>query len=181
MAVRAILGSRTLLVAAAGWAGVVAGHLGGYLLAIPGGERRSAHLEATGHGGFGMLVTAAAVAGAVALLCTMVGGRAERSRIRPVQTTLLLAAVQVPAFLLLEVAERGYSPAAAVSDPSVVVGLGVQAVLAGGPAPPPARGGPGPTLLTPPRRPAACPAGTLPSLTPPSAPQAAREEEVMRS
>jgi hypothetical protein len=134
MAVRAIVRSRTALVAAAGWAGVVAGHLGGYLLAIPGGERRARYLEATGHGSFGTLVAAAAVAGAIALLCAALSGRAARSRVGLVPTTLALAAVQMPGFLVLEAAERGFSPAAALSDPAVVLGLAVQALVAVGSA-----------------------------------------------
>lgn len=129
---RTFLRSRALLVASAAWGGVIVGHLGGYLAAFPTGPERAAHLHASGHGSFGMLAAAAAVAGLVALLCTGLRSRSSGRSPRVWTAALALAAVQVPGFLVLEVAERHFSLGAALADPAVVLGLAVQVIVACG-------------------------------------------------
>lgn len=118
------------------WTGVVLGHLLAYAAVHPDPVARHRHLLATGHGSFDVLVHSLALALPAALLLT-----ALRAVLRPgpIGTAggarrLLagLASVQVPLFVLLECLERGFSPAAALSDPAVLLGVVAQLLVAVG-------------------------------------------------
>jgi hypothetical protein len=109
--------------------GVAAGHALGYALAQPDPALRAAHLAATGHGSFGLLACAAGVAALVAV--AGVAWRAAAGSADRAPAFRHVAAAQVLAFGLLEVVERGFSPAAAARDPAVLVGLLLQVAVAG--------------------------------------------------
>jgi len=108
--------------------GVAVGHVLGYALAQPDPELRAAHLAATGHGSFGLLACVAGVAALVAV--AGVAWRAATGRDHRGPALGRLAAIQPLAFALVELAERGFSVPAAVRDPSVLVGLVLQVVVA---------------------------------------------------
>lgn len=115
-------------------AGVVVGHCLAYLLAYPPAAARTAHLSSTGHGSFDRLLPIAAVGALLATILlarrALAGGDAPPAA----ATAARLAAIQLPAFALLEIAERGSSWTAAATDPAVVVGLMLQVLLAIGSA-----------------------------------------------
>lgn len=115
-------------------AGVVVGHCLAYLLAYPPARARAAYLSSTGHGSFDRLVPIAAVGALVAAILlarrALAGGDAPPAPV----TAAHLAAIQLPAFALLEAAERGFSWTAAATDPAVAVGLVLQVLLALGSA-----------------------------------------------
>jgi len=121
-------GAEPLAVAGLAAGGVVAGHALGYALAQPDPALRAAHLAATGHASFGLL---ACVATAAALLAVgRVAWRAAAGRGDRSPAFGHLAGVQVLAFALVEVAERGFSAAAAARDPAVLIGLLLQVLVA---------------------------------------------------
>jgi len=107
--------------------GVVGGHALAYALAYPLAAARRAHLDETGHDGFPVLLVLGFAAAGLALVSTFVRA-ARRDGLAPSIGTLLW--LQVGLFLALELAERGFDLSAAASDPAVVAGLPVQAVLA---------------------------------------------------
>lgn len=119
-----------MLAAGVAWAGLVAGHGIGYLLAYPGDGERATRLADTGHGSFGLLTLLA-----LAMVPAILGGlavRALRDRsdgwLRGVWPRLAVA--QSLGFLLLEWAERGFSLPATAADRAVWLGLAVQVVVA---------------------------------------------------
>ena len=116
-----------LIAAGAAWAGLVLGHLLAYALAYPGEASRRSHLAGTGHGWLD-LVTLSLMAVVPAVLA-LTAVRSLRGGSRGT-TWVRLAALQVPAFLLIEVAERGASFDSALTDPAVLIGLVVQVVVA---------------------------------------------------
>lgn len=120
----------TWAVATVAWSGLILGHVVAYVLAYPLEGTRHAHLLATGHGSFGLLALAGLVAVPVALVLSVAHGLAGRDDLSVRGTALRLAAVQTAGFLLLEVAERHLSVAAALSDPAVLIGVVVQIVVA---------------------------------------------------
>ena len=107
--------------------GVVGGHALAYTLAYPLAAARRAHLDEIGHDGFPVLLVLGCAAAGLALVSTFVRA-ARRDDLAPRVGSLLW--LQVGLFLALELAERGFDPSAGASDPAVVVGLPVQAVLA---------------------------------------------------
>jgi len=107
--------------------GIVAGHALAYALAYPIRVVRDAHLEQTGHDGFSVLLLAGLLASGAAILS--LGIRSiRRAPASPGAWALLC--LQVPAFALLELAERGFDASAFARDPAVVLGLLLQVVLA---------------------------------------------------
>ncbi|HEV2087774.1 MAG TPA: hypothetical protein VGR21_05645, partial [Cryptosporangiaceae bacterium] len=120
------------VVAATAWPGFVVGHM----LAFgsphgPGTAHGTVDVHLLELGLLGQLLT-----GLAGLLVTGVLLLSARHALRsddrlPLRTTVLAAAaVQVSLFGLIEVAERGWAVAAALSDPAVATGLAVQAVVA---------------------------------------------------
>ena len=112
------------------WVGVVLGHLLAYLLSYPAQGSRHLHLAVTGH-----TWTGAAEASLLALIPVILlttGARSFRSAPGSRGSTLAvrLMVIQVPAFLAIEVMERGWSVGSAVSDPAVFVGLVLQPLVA---------------------------------------------------
>jgi hypothetical protein len=118
---------RGVIAAGTAWAGLVLGHLLAYAVAYPDDGIRQAHLAATGHGWLDLVtLSLLAVIPAVVVLTS-----ASALRGRPAGVTWSrIAALQVPAFLLIEVAERGSAIGGAFSDPAVLLGIAVQLVVA---------------------------------------------------
>jgi hypothetical protein len=116
-----------LIAAGAAWAGLVLGHLLAYALAYPDPAGRRAHLAGTGHGWLDLVtLSLLAVVPAVLALTAIRALRGGHGG----ATWLRLSALQVPAFLLIEVFERGSSIDRAFTDPAVLLGLVVQVVVA---------------------------------------------------
>ena len=110
--------------------GVIIGHALAYALAYPVGALRAEHLAATGHGSFPVIAVLALLSAGASLV--VVGVRALRQDLDlgTAATAARLACVQVPAFLLLELVERGLDPTRTLSDPAVRIGLLMQALVA---------------------------------------------------
>jgi len=119
-----------LLTAAIAWVGVVIGHLAAYVLTYPAQGLRHIHLDLSGHSWAG-LATASLFAALPVILFT-VGVRSLRAGagVSGGALALRLAAIQVPAFVAIEVIERGWSVGRAISDPAVFVGLVLQPLVA---------------------------------------------------
>jgi len=114
--------------------GVALAHCLAYLVAIPAGSQRSVHMAATGHGTFPLFLALASAAAGAALF--EVGRRAMRST-KPLDlaaTAARLAAVQVPAFAVLELVERRLDVGGTLTDPVVRLGVVLQALVALGAA-----------------------------------------------
>jgi hypothetical protein len=116
-----------LIAAGTAWAGLVLGHLLAYALAYPAEAVRRSHLAGTGHGWLdvvtlSLLAVVPAVLALTAIRSLTAGSRGT--------TWVRLAGFQVPAFLLIEVAERGASFDRAFADPAVLLGLAVQILVA---------------------------------------------------
>jgi hypothetical protein len=107
--------------------GVVAGHALAYALAYPIHVVRDAHLEQTGHDGFPVLLLAGLLGAGAAIL--WLGIRSIRASTGSPSASVLLT-LQVPAFALVELAERGFDLAAVGGDPAVLLGILLQVVLA---------------------------------------------------
>jgi hypothetical protein len=120
--------SPAFVAAGAAWVGLVAGHVAAYAVAYPSGAVRHAHLLLTGHGWMGpALLSLAAAIPAVIAAAAVRTSRAGPVAAGPMATRL--AAGQVPAFLLVEVAER-HDLGSALADPAVLAGLALQVVIA---------------------------------------------------
>jgi hypothetical protein len=119
-----------VLTSAIAWVGVVVGHLVAYLLTYPSQGVRHVHLEITGHEWLG-LATASLLA-AIPVLLLVAVTRSFRSSESWTGPTLAvrLVGIQVSAFLLIEVVERGWSVQQAMLDPAVFAGLAMQPLLA---------------------------------------------------
>ncbi|MGH2710202.1 MAG: hypothetical protein ACRDH9_03235 [Actinomycetota bacterium] len=119
-----------LLTIAIAWIGVVAGHAAAYFLTYPSQGIRHVHLAVTGHSWLGL-----ATASLIAVIPVIVLSVAIRS-IRTEATwsgpnlALVLAAIQIPSFAVIETMERGWSVGQALSDPAVFFGLILQPLLA---------------------------------------------------
>jgi hypothetical protein len=113
----------------AAWVGLVLGHVASYALAYPSGQARHAHLLLTGHGWMGpaLVSLAAAVPAVLAVAAARSAGTGPLA-VRPLAARLI--GVQILAFLLVEVAERHADLGRALSDPAVLVGVVVQALVA---------------------------------------------------
>lgn len=122
--------SRLRLVAIAGlaWSGMVLGHLLAYRVVYPEAHHRVGHLVETGHGVL-PLWAICAMACAPAVLMTwaavLLTGRGSGA-----PAALWLAAIQLPSFGLMELAERGFALDELLSDPAFLVGLALQAGIA---------------------------------------------------
>jgi hypothetical protein len=113
----------------AAWVGLVLGHVASYAVAYPSGQARHAHLLLTGHGWMGpALVSLAAAVPAVLAIAAARSARNGPLAVRPLAARLI--GVQVLAFLLVEVAERHADLGRALSDPAVLIGVVVQALVA---------------------------------------------------
>jgi hypothetical protein len=116
-----------VLTVAIAWVGVVVGHLAAYLLTYPNQAIRHVHLTITGHTWLGLAM--ASLVALIPVVALSVVVRAVRTGTAGPGGALRLAAIQVPAFALVEVIERGSLPGAA-TDPAVFVGLALQVVFA---------------------------------------------------
>jgi hypothetical protein len=116
------------LIAAAAWVGVVVGHLVSYFATYPSQGLRHIHLAVTGHSWLGLAT--ASLLGAIPVLILVVAIRSVRSQSRGSGLALRLAAIQVPAFVLIELMEREWSVVRALSDPAVFLGLALMPLLA---------------------------------------------------
>jgi hypothetical protein len=116
-----------LIAAGTAWAGLVLGHLLAYALAYPGQATRRAHLAGTGHGWLDVVTLSLLAVVPAVIALTVVRSLRDGST---GTTWTRLAALQVPAFLLIEVAERGASIDRALTDPAVLLGLALQLVVA---------------------------------------------------
>lgn len=121
---------RVLALGGLAWSGVVLGHLVTYLVAYPSEAQRSAHLAETGHGSFPLLLISALAA--IPAILTLLAIRVIRGdRTQPLlSTAVLLAAIQVPAFLTMEFFERGMSFERMVLEPALLGGLVIQVLVA---------------------------------------------------
>jgi hypothetical protein len=122
-----IVARRGVIAAGTAWAGLVIGHLLAYGLAYPEEGTRRAHLAATGHGWLDLATLSVLALIPAVLILTSFSGLRGRA---PTSTWMRLSALQVPAFLLIEVAERGTAVGEAFSDPAVLLGVGVQVLVA---------------------------------------------------
>jgi hypothetical protein len=89
--------------------GLVAGHGIAYMIAIPDAHRRAAVLQNTGHAYLPLLVEIGlilAVAGAANIVMRALGPRARIQDGSVAETAVALGALQVGAFVVLEVVER---------------------------------------------------------------------------
>jgi hypothetical protein len=118
-----------VLTIAIAWVGVVAGHLAAYLLTYPSQSVRHVHLALTGHSWLGLARGSLLAVVPVVVLAVAVRAIRTGSPSGGAALVTRLLAVQVPAFALIEVLERG-SVASAASDPAVFVGVVLQVVLA---------------------------------------------------
>lgn len=119
-----------LLTVAIAWTGVVGGHLVAYLLTYPSGGFRHVHLAVTGHSWLGFATASVLAMIPVILLAAGVHSLRASTGWSGRALSLRLAAIQVPAFLLIEIVEREWSLGRAVSDPAVLVGLILQPLVA---------------------------------------------------
>jgi hypothetical protein len=118
-----------VLTIAIAWVGVVAGHLAAYLLTYPSQSVRHVHLALTGHSWLGLARGSLLAVVPVIVLAVAVRALRAGDRVTGPALVVRLAAIQVPAFALIEVMERR-SLAGAGTDPAVFVGLVLQIVLA---------------------------------------------------
>jgi hypothetical protein len=121
---------RRWAVAAVGLGGVVVGHVLAYALAFPSPLARARHLATTGHGGFGGLATLAATVAFVALAAIGAGALRRREPVAFGHASRTLIAVQVSAFVLLELIERHLHVGATFADPAVAIGILAQVAVA---------------------------------------------------
>lgn len=108
----------------------VLGHLAAFVLTYPRGSIRGNRLAATGHGSFDWILLAALVSIPLVLFLVARLAMRESEGFGVRETARRLAAIQVSAFLLLELLERQLSIAHTVADPAVLIGLMVQVLLA---------------------------------------------------
>ena len=127
--------------AAAAWAGVVAGHWIAYLIAIPAANVRSATLAETGHGYWLAAMAAAFVLGVASAATTVVRGLARGTRRGPAarpsaryrDVAVRLAVLQSAIFLVQEVLERveaGAPLGGLLHDGFILVGILAQFAVA---------------------------------------------------
>ncbi len=121
---------RLALTGALAWVGVVAGHFVAYLLTYPSQSLRHVHLDITGHEWLGLATASLLAAIPVILLVAAVRSFRMDSSWNGPGLPLRLLAIQIPAFSIIEVAERGWSIQEALFDPAVFVGLALQPLLA---------------------------------------------------
>jgi hypothetical protein len=119
-----------LLTTAIAWAGVVFGHLAACVLAYPNDAVRHVHLEAAGHTWVRLAVPSLWAVIPVILLAVAIGVVRGTARPSGSGMALRLAAIQVPAFLLIELVVQDGGLGQILGDPAVFVGLVLQPVIA---------------------------------------------------
>lgn len=119
---------RLLAVAGLAWAGMVVGHLLAYRLVYPSMPHRLEHLMETGHGAFPLPMVCALACAPALLMAVAAAYLAGGGDLRP--TVMWLAAIQVPSFALLELAERHFVIDLLLREPAFYVGVGVQLAIA---------------------------------------------------
>jgi hypothetical protein len=119
-----------LLTTAIAWVGVVVGHLAACVLAYPNEAVRHVHLEATGHTWVRLAVPSLWAVVPVILLALAVGAVRRPAGSSGSGMALRLAAIQVPAFLLIELVVRDGGLGRILGDPAVFVGLVLQPLIA---------------------------------------------------
>ena len=120
----------TLLTIAIAWTAVVLGHLVAYLLTYPSQGLRHLHLAVTGHTWLGLGIASLLAVIPVILLTVSVLSIRSPAAWSGGALAVRLAAIQVPAFLAIEIMEREWSLGRAISDPAVFVGLILQPLVA---------------------------------------------------
>lgn len=110
--------------------GIVIAHCLAYLIAVPAGGARAAHMASTGHGSFHVVASFAIAATAVALVSVCVRALAATAGAPLARTVAWLSVAQVAGFAALEAAERGFALDAVAADPAVRIGLVLQVVVA---------------------------------------------------
>jgi hypothetical protein len=118
------------LTVATAWVGVVTGHLAAYGFAYPNDPARHIHLILTGHSWLGLATVSALALLPVILLSVALRAFRRTSGWSGAALALGLIAIQVPAFTLIELAERGAYLDRTVGDPAVFVGLVLQPLVA---------------------------------------------------
>jgi hypothetical protein len=119
---------RIVVIAGLAWSGMVLGHLLAYRLVYPAAHERVGHLLVTGHGGLPLWAVCAIACAPAVLMTTaalVIFGRGVAG-----PTALWLAAIQLPSFGLMELAERGFMLDELFGDPAFLVGLALQVAIA---------------------------------------------------
>jgi hypothetical protein len=119
-----------LITTAIAWVGVVVGHLAACVLAYPNEAVRHVHLEAAGHTWVRLAVPSLWAVIPVILLVVAVGAVRKTTASPGSGMAIRLAAVQVPAFLLIELVVQDGGLGHILGDPAVFVGLVLQPVIA---------------------------------------------------
>lgn len=112
------------------WVGVVAGHVMAYVLTYPSQGYRHLHLTITGHSWTGLAAASLLALVPVILLAVALRGLRASGGWSGSALAVSLVAIQAPAFLAIEVMERGWSAGRAATDPAVFVGLILQPLIA---------------------------------------------------
>jgi hypothetical protein len=120
----------SLVTALIAWVGVVSGHLAACLLAYPDHAARHDHLAAAGHSWVTLAVPS--LVAAVPVILLLVGVRAIRKDEAWSGSGLAvrLTAIQVPAFVLIELAARDVPLGSILAEPATFIGLVLQPVVA---------------------------------------------------
>ncbi len=126
---------RALTILGLGAAGLIGGHALGYAIAIPDVHHRTVALAGTGHGYLPSASWLAVVFGIAALVTGIAAGALHRSRrkhLRYGRVAARLVALQVAAFVTLEIVERLVTGAsmASLSLALLSIGLLAQVVVA---------------------------------------------------
>jgi hypothetical protein len=119
-----------VLTALIAWVGVVVGHLAACLLAYPVHATRHVHLAASGHSWVTLAVPS--VVAAIPVILLLGGVRAIRKD-EPWSGSALavrLTAIQVPAFVLIELVARGVPASELLAEPATFIGLVLQPLVA---------------------------------------------------
>jgi hypothetical protein len=122
---------RWLALGGLAWVGIVAGHVLSYVLTYSDPIDRTAHLAVSGHHSFPIQVASGlAIVPAILVLLAV---RAVRGPAAPPpgRMTVRLAAIQVPAFLVMELWERAWSLDSFSSEPAILLGIVIQVLVAG--------------------------------------------------
>jgi hypothetical protein len=120
----------SLITALIAWVGVVWGHLAACLLAYPDHAARHDHLAATGHSWVTLAVPS--LVAAVPVILFLVGVRAIRKDDAWSGSGLAvrLTAIQVPAFVLIELVARDGPVGSLLAEPATFIGLVLQPMVA---------------------------------------------------
>ena len=120
----------SLLTALIAWVGVIAGHLAACLLAYPVHASRHVHLATSGHSWVTLAVPS--MFAAIPAILLVVGVRAIRKE-EPWSGSALavrLTAIQVTAFVLIELFARDLPVGSLIAEPATFLGLVLQPLVA---------------------------------------------------